>query len=231
MTTDDMIHIRKETKYATGMPESQGGSGDPSPVTAYGVFVGMKAAANKVYGSDDLSGKTVLVQGVGHVGSYLVDHLVEAGANVKINDIFEDKILAVTAKHSVQVVDKVEDEDMDIYAPCALGATLNSDSIPQLKCSIVAGAANNQLLDENVHSQMLADRGILYAPDFLINSGGITNVYYEMTGDYDRDKVYAQTEEIYKTCTDIINFSENNGVSTHEAALELALQRIASAKS
>lgn len=231
MTAQDMIHIRKETKYATGVPESEGGSGDPSPVTAYGVFVGMKAAAKKVYGADDLAGKKVLVQGTGHVGSYLVDHLVQAGAEVLINDIFEDKLAVVTAKHSsVKVVESVFDQDMDIYAPCALGATLNSDSIPQLKCAIVAGAANNQLLDEKIHGQMLKDRGILYAPDFLINSGGITNVYYEMVGDYNKEKVYAQTEKIYDTCLNIINFSENNGVTTHEAALDLALQRIAQAK-
>lgn len=230
MNAQDMIHIRKETRFATGIPESEGGSGDPSPMTAYGVFVGMKAAAKRVYGTDDLSGKTVLVQGVGHVGSYLVDHLIGAGAKVKVNDIFDDKIAAVAARHSVEVVNSVYDQDMDIYAPCALGATLNDLSIPQLSCSIVAGAANNQLLDEDSHGTMLKERGILYAPDFLINSGGITNVYYEMLGSYDRDKVSAQTEKIYDTCTDIINLSEKENISTHQAALRLALQRIADAQ-
>ncbi len=226
MNTRDMEHIRMETPFVTGVPESMGGSGDPSPVTAYGVFMGMKAAAKKAYGSDILQGKKVLVQGTGHVGSYLIDHLIKEGAVVMINDIFEDKIATITNKYDVQVVDSVYDQDMDIYAPCALGATLNSDTIPQLKCDIVAGAANNQLLDEKVHGEMLKDRGILYAPDFLINSGGITNVFYEMQGNYNREKVYAQTEEIYNTCLEIINFAENNNVSTHEAALRLALQRI-----
>lgn len=226
MNTRDMEYIRMETPFVTGVPESMGGSGDPSPVTAYGVFMGMKAAAKKAYGSEILQGKKVLVQGTGHVGSYLIEHLVNEGAVVMINDIFEDKIAAITNKFDVQVVDSVYDQDMDIYAPCALGATLNDDTIPELKCDIVAGAANNQLLDEKRHGEMLKDRGILYAPDFLINSGGITNVFYEMQGNYNRDKVYAQTEEIYNTCLEIVNFAENNNVSTHEAALRLALQRI-----
>lgn len=226
MSARDMEYIHMETKYATGIPESMGGSGDPSPVTAYGVFVGMKAAAKKAYGSEMLQGKKVLVQGAGHVGTYLIEHLIDAGAIVLVNDIFEEKIAAVTNSFNVEVVDSVYDQDMDIYAPCALGATLNDESIPQLKCDIVAGAANNQLLDEKKHGDMLKDRGILYAPDFLINSGGITNVFYEMTGNYNREKVYAQTEEIYQTCLDIVNFAEKNNVSTHEAALELALRRI-----
>lgn len=230
MSASDMTIIREETKFVTGIPEEQGGSGDPSPVTAYGVFVGMKAAANRAYGSDDLTGKKVLVQGVGHVGAYLVDHLIEAGADVLINDIFEEKIKSVADKHAVQVVDSVYDQDMDIYAPCALGATLNSTSIPVLNCDIVAGAANNQLEDEDQHGQMLKDRGILYAPDFLINSGGITNVYYEMLGDYNRDKVYNQTEEIYQTCTDIMNLSDHEDITTHQAALRLAMKRIDEAR-
>ena len=230
MSSTDMIHIRKETKFVTGIPESRGGSGDPSPMTAYGVFMGIKATSKKLYGSDDLSDKKVLVQGVGHVGACLVDHLIEAGARVKVNDISGQKLAHIVAKHSVEVVDSVYDADMDIYSPCALGATLNGDSIPQLKCAIVAGAANNQLLDENIHAEMLKSKGILYAPDFLINSGGITNVYYEMLGDYNRKKVSLQTEEIYATCIQVINLSENKNITTHDAALQLALQRIANAK-
>lgn len=226
MSMQDMEHIRMETPYVTGVPESMGGSGDPSPVTAYGVYVGMKAAAQKAYGSDSLKGKKILVQGTGHVGSHLIDHLIKEEAVVLINDIFEDKIEAITAKHKVQVVDSVYDQDMDIYAPCALGATINDDTISQLNCDIIAGAANNQLDDEVRHGEMLKDHGILYAPDFLINSGGITNVYYEMTGNYNREKVYEQTELIFDTCINVIDYAEENNVTTHAAALKLALDRI-----
>ncbi len=226
MSTRDMEYIRMETPFVTGIPEVMGGSGDPSPVTAYGVYVGMKAAAKKAYGSESLKGKKVLVQGVGHVGSYLIDHLIDEGAVVLINDIFEEKISAITSKHNVQVVDSVYDQEMDIYSPCALGATLNDESIPQLSCDIIAGGANNQLDDEEIHGEMLKDRGILYAPDFLINSGGITNVYYEMIGNYNRDKVHSQVEEIFGICTNVVNHAEENNMTTHAAALKLALDRI-----
>jgi len=226
MSMRDMEYIRMETPFVTGVPETMGGSGDPSPVTAYGVYVGMKASAKKAYGSESLKGRKVLVQGVGHVGCYLIDHLMEEGAEVLINDIFEEKIAAVTTKHKVQVVDSVYDQEMNIYAPCALGATLNDETIPQLTCDIVAGAANNQLEDEAVHGEMLKDRGILYAPDFLINSGGITNVFYEMMGSYNREKVYKQTEEIFGICMNVISHAEENNVTTHAAAMKLALDRI-----
>ncbi len=175
----DMEFISLETKSVTGVPEYMGGSGDPSPFTAYGVFTGMKAAAKKRWGNDSLEGKTVLVQGVGHVGQYLVGHLVEAGAKVKISDINDKNLkMAKDAHPGIAIVENnnIFAEDMDIYAPCALGATLNSESIAQMKASVVAGAANNQLADENVHGPMLIERGILYAPDFLINAGGLINV-------------------------------------------------------
>lgn len=228
MTSRDMEFVRMETPFVTGIPESMGGSGDPSPVTAYGVYIGMKSSAKHVYGSDSLKDKRVLVQGVGHVGAYLVDHLVKEGARVFISDIFEDKIAAIAQKHNVTVVppDEIYDLEMDIYAPCALGATLNEESIPRLKCQIVAGAANNQLDDERLDGLRLKDRKIIYAPDFLINSGGITNVYYEQQGNYNREKVLEQTERIYDVCSDVLNFAANNETTTHEAALELALKRI-----
>lgn len=230
MSTRDMEYVRMETPFVTGMPESMGGSGDPSPVTAFGVYMGMKAASKKVYGSDRLEGKRVLVQGAGHVGTYLVEHLIKENAKVLVSDIFEDKIEAISKQYKVEVVnpDSVYDADMDIYAPCALGATLNDETIPQLKCAIVAGGANNQLDDEKVHASQLKEQGILYAPDFLINSGGITNVYYEQQGNYNRERVYAQTEVIYEVLSDVIEHSEKEKITTHEAALELALKRIES---
>ena len=228
MSTKDMEYVRMETPYVTGMPESMGGSGDPSPVTAYGVYMGMKAAAKKVYGSDSLKGKKVLVQGAGHVGTYLIDYLTTENAEVSVSDIFDDKIKAVTDQYKVNVVnpDNVYQTDMDIYAPCALGATLNDTTIPELKCAIVAGGANNQLDNEKRHGEMLKAQGILYSPDFLINSGGITNVYYEQQGNYNRDKVMAQTATIYDVLTQVIEHSEQENITTHEAALALALKRI-----
>jgi leucine dehydrogenase len=228
MSTRDMEYVRMETPFVAGMPESMGGSGDPSPVTAFGVYMGMKAAAKKVYGSDSLQGKKVLVQGAGHVGTYLVGYLEKEKAQISISDIFEDKIKQVTDQHQVTVVapDGVYRADMDIYAPCALGATLNDDTIDQLKCAIIAGGANNQLDDEQKHGQMLKEQGILYAPDFLINSGGITNVYYEQQGSYNRDKVMSQTSTIYDVLLDVIAHAEKENITTHEAALALALKRI-----
>ncbi|MBV6644715.1 MAG: Glu/Leu/Phe/Val dehydrogenase [Cyclobacteriaceae bacterium] len=228
MSTRDMEYIRMETAYVTGIPESMGGSGDPSPVTAYGVYMGMKASAKKVYGTDNLKDKKVMVQGAGNVGTYLIGYLNKEGAKVMVSDIFEDKLDRVIKSHTVTVVDPAEvyDADMDIYAPCALGATLNDETIPQLKCAIVAGGANNQLDNEGKHGNQLKEQGIVYAPDFLINSGGITNVYYEQQGNYNRERVMTQTELIYDVCLEVINHSEKNNITTHEAAMQLALKRI-----
>lgn len=230
MSTRDMEYVAMESKYVTGLPESMGGSGDPSPVTAYGVYLGMKAASKKVYGNDSLKGKRVLVQGAGHVGTFLVDYLEKENVEVLVSDIYQDKIDSLSKSHKITVVDPddVYDLDMDIYAPCALGATLNNETIPKLKCAIVAGGANNQLDDERIHSHQLLEQGIVYAPDFLINSGGITNVYYEQQGNYNRDKVYKQTEHIYDVCLEVIDYAEKNKITTYEAALKLALDRIES---
>lgn len=228
MKTSDMQYIGMETKYVTGLPESMGGGGDPSPVTAYGTYLGMKAAAKKVYGSDDLNGKKVGVQGVGQVGMHLVEHLTKEGAKVFITDISEEKLAKVSASSGANVVgmDEIYDLDMDIYAPCALGATLNSDTIPRLKCQIVAGAANNQLAEENKHGYMLIDKGITYAPDFLINAGGLINVYEEYRGDYSRERTYNTAEKIYGTCLDILNLAEGESISSQEAAIRMAENRI-----
>jgi leucine dehydrogenase len=192
MKTSDMEYIGMETKYVTGLPESMGGGGDPSPMTAYGTYLGIKATAKKVFGSEDLSGKKIGVQGIGQVGTY-----------------------------------KIYDLDMDIFAPCALGATLNDDTIPRLKCAIVAGSANNQLKDEIKHGYMLIDRGITYAPDFLINAGGLINVGNEFYGNYNRDRVYQQTEKIFDTCLYILKLAEKEKITSQEAAIQAAEKRIA----
>jgi leucine dehydrogenase len=229
MKTADMEYISMETKHVTGLPESMGGGGDPSPVTAYGVYLGMKATAKKVFGSDSLKGKRVAVQGVGQVGMHLVEYLVKENAEVFITDLFEDKVKTIAQQFGVKTVgqDAIYDLDVDIYAPCAMGATLNDDTIPRLKCSIIAGAANNQLKDELKHGYMLIDRSITYAPDFLINAGGLINVYNEHLGNYNRNRVFEQAEKIYTTCTNILNLAENEKISSQEAAIQLSEKRIA----
>jgi len=228
MKTSDMEFIYMETKYVAGLPETMGGGGDPSPVTAYGVYLGMKATAKKVYGNDNLSGKRVAVQGVGQVGMHLVEHLVKENADVFVTDLFEDKAHAIAKKYNVVPVgqDEIFDLDVDIYAPCALGATINDDTIGRLKCSIIAGAANNQLKDEVRHGYMLLDKSITYAPDFLINAGGLINVDNEYQGSYNRKRVMEQTEKIYDTCLNILNLAEQEKISSQEAAIQLAEKRI-----
>jgi len=232
MTTHDMEMVREETKHVTGIPVSMGGSGDPSPVTAYGVYMGMKASAMYKWGSDDLKGKRVVVQGIGNVGVNLVKHLTEEGAIVTINDISKERLEMVAAKYGASVVegDAVYDVDMDIYAPCALGASVNDDTLSRLKCEIIAGAANNQLADEVKHGQMVMDKGMIYAPDFLINAGGLINVYSELQG-YNREEALAKTKEIYNTTLEILKKSELEGITSHEAARQIAQDRVAKALS
>ncbi|RAK64575.1 Glu/Leu/Phe/Val dehydrogenase dimerization domain-containing protein [Hymenobacter edaphi] len=228
MTTKDMEYIRMETKHVAGLPESMGGSGDPSPVTAYGTYMGMKAAAKKAFGSDSLAGKRIAVQGVGHVGTYLLEHLTKEGAHIVLTDYYKERAEEAGAKFGAKVVglDDIYDQDVDIYSPCALGATINDDTIDRLKCSVVAGCANNQLKDENVHGPALVDRGILYAPDFLINAGGLINVYSEVTGS-NRQGALTQTEKIYDYTLQVLEKAAAEGLHPQQAAIRQAEQRIA----
>ena len=230
-STSDMVNVSKGTKHVTGLPESMGGGGDPSPVTAYGVFMGMKAAAKQSYGSDNLKGKKIGIQGVGHVGENLVRLVSEQGAKVYVTDINQDLLKDIANKYNAEIVslDGIYDLDMDIYAPCALGATLNTENIARLKCSVVSGAANNQLADENIHGPMLAQKGILYAPDFLINAGGLINVYSELNG-YDRKTALQHTENIYTTTLEIFQKAASENITTIEAAKKIAEQRIENAR-
>lgn len=228
MTTRDMEYIRMATPYVTGVPEAMGGGGDPSPVTAFGVYMGMKATAKKAWGHDSLKGKKVAVQGAGHVATYLMEHLAKEGAKIFTCDFNEEKLKNAVEKYGAVVVpvDDIYDVDADIYSPCALGATLNDQTISRLKCSIVAGGANNQLAEELRHGRALVQKGILYAPDFLINGGGITNVYYEQIGNYNREVVYAQTERIYETTIKVLDLADKKGITPQESAMEIALKRI-----
>ncbi|QHC85847.1 leucine dehydrogenase [Empedobacter brevis] len=226
-TTPDMDLIHTITPHVTGISESLGGSGNPSPVTAYGVFMGLKAAANFQFGSDNLNGKKVLVQGIGNVGETLVKHLVENGAEVYVTDINEERVEEVAKKYSAHIFTGPDlySADVDIYAPCALGATINDDTIEKIKAKVIAGAANNQLAVEAVHGKRLQERGIVYAPDFLINAGGIINVFGEIAK-YDAKEAIRRTENIYNTTLEILNFAKEQHITTNQAAMRKAEQRI-----
>lgn len=227
MNSRDMEIIHMETDYVTGLPESMGGSGDPSPVTAMGVWMGMKASAKKVFGNESLTGKKVIVQGLGNVGRHLIEYLDKEKAELLVFDIDEEKIKAVANQYKVKVLSAQElySVDADIYAPCALGATVNSQTLEQLKVKIICGSANNQLADEEIHGKMVEEKGILYAPDFVVNAGGIINVYYELEG-YNRERALAHAERIYDTTTKIFEIAEKEKIPTYLAANKLAEDRI-----
>jgi leucine dehydrogenase len=227
MATRDMDLVRTVTPYVTGISEAIGGAGNPSPITAYGVFMGMKAAAKYAYGSDVLEDKIVYVQGIGNVGEALVEHLSNEGAKIYIADIDQERLEEVRDKYHVAIYggNNIYAEEMDIYAPCALGATINDTTIQQLKAKIVAGAANNQLADELRHGKILQERGIVYAPDFLINAGGIINVYAELEN-YGKQEIIRKTENIYNTTLEILKNAEIKDITTHQAALDIAQARI-----
>jgi leucine dehydrogenase len=224
ISPQDMVYVNMETDHVAGLP---GKSGDPSPVTAFGTYVGMKACAKRQYGSDSLAGKKVAVQGVGHVGEYLVEHLTKEGAQVFISDIHVDTLNRISKTYGAKIVDvnEIYDIDMDIYAPCALGATVNDDTLSRLKCSIIAGAANNQLAVEAIHGKAVMDKGIIYAPDFALNAGGVINCFAEVDG---KDAKWAmdKAEAIYSTIYDIVDRSQTEQVPTYAIANKMAEERI-----
>lgn len=227
METKDMDTVREVTPYVTGISESKGGSGNPSPITAYGVYMGMKAAAKYQFGTENLDGKKILVQGIGHVGEVLVQHLTEEGAIVTISDINQERLHHVGSKYGAKVFtgDDLYSSEVDIYAPCALGATVNDETIHKIRAKVIAGAANNQLANEVVHGQLLKEKGILYAPDFLINAGGVINVYSELAK-LTKEQVMEKTENIFNTSLEIFKHAEINNITTHQAALSIAQKRI-----
>ena len=224
----DMEYVRMETKYVTGVSQALGGSGDPSPYTALGVFQGMKACAKKVYGSDSLEGKKIAIQGAGHVSGHLATLLSKDGAKIYISDLYDEKAQALASRTNNAVVveaDKIMDVDMDIFSPCALGAILNDETIAKLNCAIIAGAANNQLAVESIHGQQLVDRGIIYAPDYVINAGGLINVGSELEG-HNEKIVTDRTLRIYDTVMNLVNRAEQMNIPTQQAANEMAQERI-----
>jgi leucine dehydrogenase len=226
-TTRDMEYVNMETDHVVGLPESMGGGGDPSPVTAYGVYMGMKASAKNVFGSDSLSGKKIAVQGVGKVGGHLLEFLHKEGASLYISDINKDILSHYASTLGATVVngDEIYGLDVDVFAPCALGAVLNDANIEKLKCAIIAGAANNQLAEETIHGPALMKKGITYAPDFLINAGGLINVYQEHIG-YNKETAYRQAQLIYDVTLEILKVSAAEQIHTQKAAMNLAEKRI-----
>lgn len=220
----DMTYVAMETNHVVGLP---GKSGDPSPVTAHGVYVGMKACAKQQFGSDSLSGKKIAIQGVGHVGEYLVAALAKENAEIFISDIHEPTLKRVAQQYGAKVVglDEIYDIEMDIYAPCALGATVNDDTLSRLSCSIIAGAANNQLKVESVHGRAVMEKGIIYAPDFAINAGGVINCYSEVKG-LSSEWALGKAEEIYNTISNIVRRSSDENIPAYQIANKMAEERI-----
>ncbi len=226
ITTADMAIVNTESDFVAGL---EGKSGDPSPFTAYGVYKGMKAAVKHKLDKDALAGLNVSVQGVGHVGYYLCKLLHEEGAELVVTDINQQSIDRVVEEFSARVVepDTIYDQEVDIYAPCALGATLNDDTIGRLKCSIIAGAANNQLAKDR-HGQALMDWGILYVPDYIVNAGGIINISFEEN--YQQEAAYNKVDEIYGTLMEVFETSSKENTPTNLIADHLARERISKAK-
>jgi leucine dehydrogenase len=220
----DMNWVSMETKHVVGLP---GKSGDPSPVTAYGVYMGMKASAKAQFGSDSLEGKKIAVQGAGHVGEHLIMHLTKENAKVYVTDIHQDTLKRVSEKYNATVVspDEIYDLDVDIYAPCALGATVNDDTLARLKCAVIAGAANNQLKIESKHGIELMNKGITYAPDFAINAGGVINCFSEVQG-LSMDWAHKKAEEIYDTIFNIVKRAADEKIPAHQIASKMAEERI-----
>ena len=222
----DMAIVNKETNHVLGL---EGKSGDPSPVTAYGVFTGLKAAVKHRLDRDDLEGLKVSVQGLGHVGYYLCRHLHEQGAQLVVTDINKESVDRVVDEFGAKAVDtdEIYHQEVDVYAPCALGATINDNTLPKIQASVIAGAANNQLAEDR-HGDILMQKGILYAPDYVINAGGIINVSFEEN--YDQAAALKKVDEIYGTLTEVFDASKSSGRPTNVIADEIARQRVADAK-
>ncbi|MFA6627104.1 MAG: amino acid dehydrogenase, partial [Bacilli bacterium] len=225
--TKDMNYIRMETDYVSGI---EGKSGNPSPLTALGAFHGIRASLKFKFKTDDISRYTYAVQGAGQTGYYLIQYLLEAGAKkIYFTEINDHHIKRMAEEHpEVEFVDPeaIYSQDVDVFVPCALGAVLNDQTIPQIKAKIIAGTANNVLADEDKHGNMIRDLGILYAPDFVINAGGVINVYHEIH-EYNINVVHKDIEKIYDRLLEIFQIAQEQNINTQEAAKVFARNRIA----
>ena len=228
----DLEAVREGTRWVVGLSRESGSSGNPSPYTARGCLHGLRAVLEEVYGSDDFTGRKILVQGVGAVGGRLAIQLKERGAKVVICDIDEAKVAKYSKEYGFESIDDTGHEafECDVYAPCARGAGVNGDTIPKLRCKAVAGCANNQLLEPR-HAEEMKSRGILYAPDYVINAGGIINVYMELVdGGYVEEAALDRIATIYDNLKLVFEIARSRDVNTREAAAHLAEMRIEKAK-
>ncbi|MED1488927.1 branched-chain amino acid dehydrogenase [Bacillus smithii] len=225
-TVADMDIIHEETDFVTGISPAFGSSGNPSPVTAYGCYVGMKAAAKEAFGSDSLEGLTIAVQGAGNVAYHLCKYLHEERARLIVTDIHKEPVQRIVQEFGAEAVDPndIYSVEADIFSPCALGAILNDETIPQLKAKVIAGSANNQL-KEAKHGDMLYEIGIVYAPDYVINAGGVINVADELYG-YNRERALKKVEQIYQNIEKVFEISKRDGIPTYIAADRMAEERI-----
>ena len=231
-TQADMDLVRRETRFVTGVSPELGGSGDPSAATAYGILWAMKAVAQRLWGDTSLAGRHIALAGVGKVGRALLAHLAEERARVTVADVSPAAVehaLSGAGAQDVDVVgaEKIHAVECDIYSPCALGGALNDETVPELRCAAVVGAANNQLADASIVS-LLAEAGVLYAPDFVVNAGGLVNIAQELApGGYHPELASTAVRRIFDTVTTLLDAADHAGVSTAEAADRLAEQRIA----
>lgn len=227
VSVHDMAFAAEETKYVSGLSTGKAASGDPSPVTAKGVFLGLKAAAQRAFGTDDLNGRSIAVQGVGHVGGYLCGHLARAGAKLTITDVNAETLSEVARATGAKVVapNEIYDVAADIFSPNALGAIVNPETLPRLKAKVIAGGANNQLATPEMGDR-LREKGIVYAPDYVINGGGIINVAAEISGAYDPAWVEAKLQRLIQTLADVLDQAQREGRSTNRVADEIARSRI-----
>lgn len=226
----DMEYIRMETQHVVGAEEASSGA-NPSPITAKGVLMGIKACLKEHFGSDSLAGRSVAVQGIGHVGEHLVFLLREENAKVYVSDINEDRVRQIAKKTGADAVsnNNILDLEFDIYSPCALGGIINSTTIEKMKCAIIAGSANNQLQDDDLHGRMLLEKGIVYAPDYLINAGAMINSYSEISG-FSKKKTLQLAENIYEITRTVLKKSKAENIPTNKAADAIAEKRISDIK-
>ena len=223
----DMEYVFMETPYVTGIPPAFGGSGDPSPYTAHGVLMGIKATVQEKFGKKDLAGIRVAVQGLGSVGSHLVQYLVKEGAQITVADIDKEKVATISQKFNVRTLDpeQIVTSECDVFAPCALGAIINDKTLPNLKCKIIAGGANNQLAEIR-HADHLREMGILYAPDYVINAGGLMNVFVELEG-YSAERAHDKTVQVFDNLMRVFAMAKEENISTQKAADRVAEKRLA----
>lgn len=225
-TETDMNVVRSETRFVTGMSSERGGSGDPSEATAWGLYCAMRTLARRVWKDEPLSGLHVAVQGVGKVGGHLVEYLSKEGCRLTVADVASDAAERVRDAFGADVCapDEIHETDCDIFSPCALSDALSERTIPNLRCRAVAGCANNQLASPRC-AELLAQREIVYAPDYIVNAGGVINVAHEWAG-YDRERAFAHVEQIGETLARVLDLAEAQGITTAAAADRIAEQRL-----